>query len=109
MNGAEEKPGRIEEKKIICWPSPGCVEFCGLTATVEDGKLVRLRGTKDYPTPNHGCSDRMPHHPKWLYHEAQLLHPLKRKGERGENQWEQISWDQAMDEIAQTIFLTHDH
>ena len=81
-------------------PRPGCVEMCGLTATVKDGKLVGLRGTKDYPTPHKGCADRMPHHAKWLYSSEQLLHPLKRKGERGENQWEQISWDQALDEIA---------
>ncbi|NLO28647.1 MAG: hypothetical protein GX113_10820 [Actinobacteria bacterium] len=36
-------------------------------ATVEDGRLVGLRGNKEYPTPNHGCSDRMPHQSRWLY------------------------------------------
>ena len=96
----DESRGDIQKKKIICWPSPGCVEMCGLTATVRDGKLVSLSGTPDYPTPHKGCADRMPHHVKWLYSDKQLLHPLKRIGERGENQWEQISWDQAMDEIA---------
>ena len=90
----------IEEKKVVCWASPGCIHQCGLIATVEDGRLTRLRGNPDYPTPNHGCADRMPYHINWLYNSEQLLHPLKRKGERGENQWERISWDQALDEIA---------
>ncbi len=89
-----------EEKKVVCWASPGCIHQCGLIATVEDGELVHLRGNPDYPTPNHGCGDRMPHHVEWVYNEEQLLHPLKRKGARGENQWERISWDQALDEIA---------
>ena len=75
----------VTQKKIVCWASPGCVHQCGLIATVEDGRLVRLRGNPDYPTPNHGCSDRMPHHIKWLYSPEQLLHPLKRVGERGED------------------------
>ncbi len=92
-----------QEKKIVCWASPGCVHQCGLIATVKDGRLVGLRGNPDYPTPNHGCSDRMPHHIKWLYSPEQLLHPLKRAGERGENRWEQISWDQALDEIADKL------
>ena len=90
----------VEEKKIVCWASPGCIHQCGLIATVKDGELVGLRGNPDYPTPNHGCGDRMPHHAKWLYSSEQLLYPLKRKGERGENQWERVSWDQALDEIA---------
>jgi len=88
-----------EEKKVVCWASPGCIHQCGLIATVEDGELTQLRGNPDYPTPNHGCGDRMPHHVKWVYNDEQLLYPLKRKGERGENQWERISWDQALDEI----------
>jgi len=94
------KQGKVEEKKIVCWASPGCIHQCGLIATVEDGRLVKLRGNPDYPTPNHGCADRMPYHVNWLYNSEQLLHPLKRVGERGENQWEQIPWDQALDEIA---------
>ena len=101
--GGDTKEEGVEEKKIICWPSPGCIHMCGLTAKVKDGKLVSLTGTRDYPTPNRGCGDKMPHHPKWLYSSEQLLRPLKRKGERGENRWEQISWDQALDEIAERL------
>jgi anaerobic selenocysteine-containing dehydrogenase len=97
---AKRERENVVEKKIVCWASPGCVHQCGLIATVEDGRLVRLRGNPDYPTPNHGCADRMPHHIKWLYSPEQLLHPLKRIGERGEDRWEQIPWDQALDEIA---------
>ena len=44
----------VQTRKIICWPSPGCVEMCGLTATVKDGRLIGLKGTKDYPTPHKG-------------------------------------------------------
>ena len=73
----------VEGKKLICWPSPGCIHNCGLTATVKDGKLICLKGNKDSVTTNRGCANRMPHFPKWLYSPEQLLHPLKRKGERG--------------------------
>jgi anaerobic selenocysteine-containing dehydrogenase len=93
----------VEERKIVCWASPGCHENCGLIATVEDGELKKLRGNKNYPSPHRGCADRMPHHMKWLYSDKQILHPLKRVGERGEGRWEQISWDQAMDEIASKL------
>ena len=100
MTRGGARGGKVEEKKIVCWASPGCIHQCGLIAAVEDGRLVGLRGNPDYPTPNHGCGDRMPHHIKWLYSSEQLLHPLKRVGERGENRWEQIPWDRALDEIA---------
>src|SRR5208283_27817 len=53
-----------------------------------------------FPSKGHGCADRMPHLAKWLYHPDQLLYPLKRKGGRGENRWERVTWDQALDEIA---------
>ncbi len=93
----------VETRKIICHPSPGCFQMCGLTATVKDGELVGLQGIKDYISPNRGCGDKMPHHMKWLYSSQQILHPLKRVGERGENRWEQISYEQAMDEIASKL------
>lgn len=89
-----------EERQIVCWASPGCKMYCGLIAECEDGKLVRLRPNPDYPSPNKGCADKLPHHIKWLYSDIQIKKPLKRIGERGEGQWEEISWEQALDEIA---------
>jgi anaerobic selenocysteine-containing dehydrogenase len=36
---------------------------------------------------------------QYLYHPQRLLHPLKRTGERGENKWARISWDEAFDTV----------
>jgi thiosulfate reductase / polysulfide reductase chain A len=90
-----------EIKKVMCWPSPGCHCNCGLLAQVKDNRLVSLRGNPDYPG-NRGlvCSERLPYFKRWLEHPDQLMHPLKRRGERGEDRWERISWEQALDEIA---------
>jgi thiosulfate reductase/polysulfide reductase chain A len=94
----------VETKKTICWPSPGCLSSCGILVNVKDGKIISMRGNPDFPG-NWGsvCSKRFPHLIKWLYHPDQLMYPLKRKGERGENKWERISWDQALDEIADKL------
>ena len=36
-------------------------------------------------------------------HPGRLMHPLKNVGKRGEPQWEEISWDQALDEIVEKL------
>jgi anaerobic selenocysteine-containing dehydrogenase len=95
-----EEPG-VEVKKTLCWPSPGCHCNCGLLVRVKDNRILDIRGNPDFPY-NRGavCAERVPHFVKWLEHPDQLMHPLKRQGERGENRWERVSWDQALDEIA---------
>jgi anaerobic selenocysteine-containing dehydrogenase len=35
-----------------------------------------------------------------VYHPDRINYPLKRKGERGAGQWERLTWDQALDEVA---------
>lgn len=91
-------------KKVMCWASPGCHDGCAVLAHVdEEGKLKKLKGdlqVTDVGRLYHSCPDRLPHLTKWLYHPEQLMYPLKRVGERGEDKWERISWDQALDEIA---------
>lgn len=38
-----------------------------------------------------------------LKSEARLLHPLRRKGARGAGEWEEISWDEALTEVADRL------
>lgn len=85
-----------------CCPGWGDHEFCAIKTIVRDGRIVRTEKA-DYTgaeaNEGHICqkgimSCRQP------YNEKRLTHPLKRIGERGSGQWEKISWDQALDEIA---------
>jgi thiosulfate reductase/polysulfide reductase chain A len=100
MNQTNDEQG-IETKNIICWASPGCSSSCGVLVRVKDGKIISMRGNPEFPGSQGAvCSQRFPHLNKWLGHPDQLMYPLKRRGERGENNWERISWDQALDEIA---------
>ena len=101
--GTTNKEG-VETKKVICWPSPGCHGNCGLLVSVKDGKIVGMRGNPEFPGSRGAvCKERFSHLVKWLEHPDQLMYPLKRRGERGEDKWERISWEQALDEIADKL------
>ena len=79
---SNEKEG-IQEKKVICWSSPGCT-MCGLLVRVKDDKILSMRGDpKSFVNQGHVCKERFPHLLKWLNHPDQLKYPLKRAGERG--------------------------
>ena len=62
--------------------------------------------TKIMPNPDHPvskgafCVKGMRGLPEWTYHPKRLLHPLRRVGPRGSGEWAQISWDAALDEMA---------
>jgi anaerobic selenocysteine-containing dehydrogenase len=105
-----QKEEGIEVKPIICNNGAGgCFLCCGLLASVDTktGKIVKIEGNPDHAM-SHGwiCPSRAvnPNYPiKWLYHPGQLMHPLKRVGKRGEGKWEQIGYEQALDEIAEKL------
>ena len=80
-----------------------CGYLCAFFATVEDGRVVDLE-----PDPS-----RYPYDPKilagcrrWkmnldvLDGADRVNYPIRRVGERGANEWERVSWDEALDDIA---------
>ena len=93
----------MSEETWVCTACPGWGdhEFCAIKTVVKDGKIVRTEAV-DYTgaeaNEGHCCQKGIA---SWrqVYAEDRLLHPLKRVGKRGEGKWEQISWDQAFDEI----------
>lgn len=81
-----------------------CAHNCGgrarLACTVREGKLVRVAAA-DMPDPSYtGACVRCLTLPQWVYSKERIAQPMRRTGERGSGQFEPISWDEALDEIA---------
>ncbi len=90
----------LETKKAICrW----CNSRCRVRVFVENGHLDHVEEDPDFPMavwpPLKACQWRLAAK-EWFYHPQRINFPLKRAGERGEAKWQQISWEQALDEIA---------
>ena len=68
--------------------------------------LVQLEGdrvvgvSKDPDSPLGAVCPKGMASPELLYHPDRLRYPLRRVGARGDNQWERISWDDALDDMA---------
>lgn len=90
----------VEVKKSLCY---FCHANCGVLAYVKDGKVLKIEGDPDYPTNTGGLCCRGNIALKHLDHPARINHPLKHVGEKGENKWEKIPWDQAISEIAERL------
>ena len=84
-------------------PGWGDHDYCVIKTVVKDGKIIRTE-KPDYPNKKlAGCAhicQKGVESCKQPYNKNRLLKPLKRVGERGSGQFEEISWDQALDEIA---------
>ena len=78
---------------------PGCHGGCGVLAHIADGKLVKIEGDPDHPWNQGRLCARALAMTQYIDHPKRLKKPLKRLGERGENKWEEISWDEAFDLI----------
>ena len=95
--------GGEEVKESVCY---WCKGSCGLQVIVKDGRLVSLEPDPSWPGgvyPSNKACLRRKAAVEYFYHPKRLNHPLKRAGNRGEGKWEQISWEQALDEIADGI------
>jgi anaerobic selenocysteine-containing dehydrogenase len=90
-------PNGIEIKRSIC---TFCAGNCAVLVHVKDGQILKIEGNKDHPISRGFICERPRYAARWLNHPEQLQYPLKRAGKRGENKWQRITWEQAMDEIA---------
>ncbi len=89
-----------------CWE---CSTHCGGLFTSENGRVTKIK-----PNVNHAaskgafCVKGMRGLPELTYHPDRILSPMRRKGERGQGQWQKITWDQALDEMCQKILMVQE-
>ncbi|WP_087686353.1 molybdopterin-dependent oxidoreductase [Pandoraea sp. PE-S2R-1] len=77
-----------------------CPDTCALHVTVENGVAIKVQGDPDHPTTKGVLCTKVSRYTERTYHPDRLLHPLKRVGPKGAGKFVQVSWDQALDEIA---------
>lgn len=76
---------------------------CGMEATVEDGKVVAVRGDREHPENRGSLCPKGQAVIDIVYSPDRLKYPLKRVGQRGGGEWERISWDEALGLIAEEL------
>ena len=79
-----------------------CDIGCQFRAESVDGQLVRIKA-HDSPAVARNICYKGTAAPMIHNHTDRLRVPLKRAGARGEDRWEEISYEQAMDEIAERL------
>ena len=98
---AASEEGEVKKLRTLC---RACLNNCGMIATVKDGKVVKLEGDPDDPINKGGVCAKGLAGIQALYNPNRIKYPMKRVGERGSNQWERISWEQAIDEICDVLW-----
>jgi anaerobic selenocysteine-containing dehydrogenase len=89
--------------KTFCGICSSGTTHCGIDATVQDGLLVRVDGMKEHPANEGTLCVKGASSCQYVYNSRRLRHPMKRVGERGSGQWKRISWDEALDTIADRL------
>ena len=99
-------PARAGETVVTTTCGHNCGGRCVVNAHVADDRIVKIstdtaRWTPEMP-PLQACARGVGQIER-LYHPDRLKYPMRRTGPRGSGQFERISWDEALDEVARQL------
>ncbi len=71
--------------------------------TVEDGRATKVAGDPDHPITVGFLCGKVSNYLDRVYSEERVLHPLVRDGAKGEARFRRVSWDEALDLVAERL------
>ncbi|MBI3761106.1 MAG: molybdopterin-dependent oxidoreductase [Chloroflexi bacterium] len=80
-----------------------CSSGCGILARVVDGHVVKLEGNPMHPINLGALCPKGQAAPELLYNPDRLTGPMKQAGARGSDNWQPISWDEAVQRVARKL------
>ncbi|UWG96723.1 molybdopterin-dependent oxidoreductase [Dehalobacter sp. DCM] len=100
---AQWQDGEYTCTRTTMWSGPGCHNGCGVVYYTKNGKVEKIEGDPYNPFNLGKLCMRCINYVEAADSNDRLKWPLKRVGERGENKWERISWDEAYDIIVEKV------
>ncbi len=96
-----------KERRFTLVPTTcfNCESACGLLAYIDKatGEVRKFEGNPENPGSRGRNCAKGPATLNQINDPDRILYPLKRTGKRGAGEWERISWDDALDDIAERI------
>jgi len=89
----------MSKKTVVTSCTRDCPNTCGLVATVEDGRLIKLMGDPDHPLTRGTACHKTAKYVRRVYSPERITVPMIRK----DGEWKQVTWDEALDLIARTM------
>jgi len=98
----------MKEYKSVC--PYDCPDACGLIVSVDNNKVISVRGDRAHAFTRGTLCPKMAHYEKVIHSPLRLKCPMKRVGKKGigEDQYTRISWDEALDAIVNNFKETID-
>jgi thiosulfate reductase / polysulfide reductase chain A len=99
----------VEEKVIptFCHGCGAAKPRCAILCHVIDGKFTRVEGNPDaFNNWGKGCTSLCAKGntgPQFVYASNRLKYPMKRTGVKGEGKFERVTWDEALETIADKL------
>ena len=88
-----------KERKVIFTDCTLCYHSCGTKVTVEGGKAVKVEGLESHPLNKGKLCPKGEAALNNIYSPSRVKYPMKRVN----GNWERITWDQALTEIANQL------
>ncbi len=81
-----------------------CPSVCALDVEVlGGGRIGRVRGAREHPYTAGVVCEKVSRYAERIHHPGRLLYPLRRSGAKGSGGFERISWEAALDEVAEAL------
>lgn len=97
-HAASPTKGLPDEQSFVNTCRGNCGGKCALVGKVREGKLVQTRPydpPEGFERSRMGCVKGVTY-PQRLYAPNRVLYPMIQRGERGSDNWERVSWDEAI-------------
>ncbi len=77
-----------------------CPDTCSFVTTVQDGIAIKVQGNPAHRHTDGVLCTKVSRYTERSYHPERVLQPLKRVGPKGLGQFEPVTWDAALTDIA---------